>query len=156
MMTVSTLSSHEVFQFFRPEQVEKLSDNAEEVSFKAGQFVYRKGEKAKHLFAVIAGQVALRLPRKDGVSLLIEEVTEGSLFGSCACFQLDEYSLTAQCTEDSRLLSINSATLKTLMDQDLTMGYAVQTLISRTYFQRYLETMKKLQAIVQAIPLEAA
>ena len=155
-MTAQPLSSHEVFRFFRPEQVEAISDNAEEISFRAGQFVYRKGDEAEYMFTVLKGQVALRLPRRDGVSLLIEEVTEGALFGSCACFQLEEYSLSAQCTEDSKLLSINSNTLKTLMDQDLTMGYAVQTLISRTYFQRYLETMKKLQAIVQAIPLEAA
>jgi len=155
-MTAQPLSSHEVFQFLRPDQVEIISNNAEEVSFKAGQFVYRQGDKPEHVFAVLRGQVALRLPRKGGVSLLIEEVTEGSLFGSCICFQLDAYSLSAQCTEDSELLSINSATLKTLMDQDLTMGYTVQTLISRTYFQRYVETMKKLQAIVQVIPLEAA
>ena len=154
-MTAEPLSSHEVFQFLRPEQVEAISNNAEEISFKAGQFVYRQGDKAEHVFAVLEGQVALRLPRKGGVSLLIEEVTKGALFGSCICLQLAEYSLSAQCTEDSKLLSINSATLMTLMDQDLTMGYAVQTLISRTYFQRYVDTMKKLQAIVQAIPLEA-
>ncbi|MCP4900326.1 MAG: cyclic nucleotide-binding domain-containing protein [bacterium] len=154
-MTTEPLSSHEVFQFLRPDQVETISDNAEEVSFKAGQFVYRQGDKADHAFAVLKGQVALRLPRKDGVSLLIEEVTKGALFGSCICFQLSEYSVTAQCTEDSNLLSINAGTLKALMDEDLTMGYAVQTLISRTYFMRYLETMKKLQAIVQAMPFDA-
>jgi CRP-like cAMP-binding protein len=153
-MTAEPLTSYEVFQFLRPEQMKTISDNAEEISFKAGQFVYRQGDKADHVFAVLTGQVALRLPRKDRVSLLIEEVTEGDLFGSCICFQLSEYSLSAQCTVDSSLLSINADTLRRLMDQDLAMGYAVQTLISRTYFQRYVETMKKLQAIVQAIPLE--
>ena len=155
-MKVEPLSSHDVFRFLRPEQVEAISDNAEEICLKAGQSVYRQGDSADHIFAVVEGQVALRLPREDGVSLLIEEITEGALFGSCVCFELDTYSLSAQCTEDSKLLSISSATLKNLMDQDLTMGYAVQTLISRTYFQRYVETMKKLQAIVQAIPLAAA
>jgi hypothetical protein len=35
------------------------------------------------------------------------------------------------------------------------MGYATQTLISQVYFKRYIDTMKKLQAVVHAIPLEA-
>ena len=32
--------------------------------------------------------------------------------------------------------------------------YAIQQLISRVYFKRYLETAHKLQAVVQAMPLE--
>ena len=88
------------------------------------------------------------------MSLLIDEVTGGAIFGSCLCFQIDTYTLTAQCTEDSRILKIKASTLKRLMDDDLVMGYAIQTMISRVYFKRYVDTMHKLQAIVQSIPLE--
>ena len=42
------------------------------------------------------------------------------------------------------------------MDQDLLMGYTIQTQISRIYFNRYIETMKKLQSIVMNLPLETA
>ncbi len=45
--------------------------------------------------------------------------------------------------------------LKKQLDDDPAMGYAVQTLISRIYFKRYLDTAQKLQAIVQAMPIEA-
>ena len=41
------------------------------------------------------------------------------------------------------------------MDEDLMMGYALQTRISEIYFNRYIETMKKLQAIVMNIPIES-
>jgi CRP-like cAMP-binding protein len=149
------LSSHDVFKLLHPEQVDAISEAVEEVSFKAGDTVYRQGEKADYLYAVLEGQVALRLPREGGVSIHIEELTEGALFGSCVCFSLEEYALMAQCTEDAKLLKIHAQTLKEVMDQDLTMGYAIQSHISQVYFKRYLETMKKLQAIVQAIPLEA-
>jgi len=43
-----------------------------------------------------------------------------------------------------RNLKIKARTLKKLMDADLVMGYAVQTLISRVYFKRYVETMGRL------------
>ena len=49
----------------------------------------------------------------------------------------------------------DAATLKELMDTDLVMGYAIQTKISRIYFNRYLDTMKKLQSIVMNLPVEA-
>ena len=53
-----------------------------------------------------------------------------------------------------KLLKIKASTLKKLMDDDLVMGYAVQTAISQIYFKRYIETMNKLQAIVMNIPIE--
>jgi hypothetical protein len=40
------------------------------------------------------------------------------------------------------------------MDGDLLMGYTIQTQISRIYFNRYIDTMKKLQSIVLSLPLE--
>ena len=39
------------------------------------------------------------------------------------------------------------------MDKDLMMGYALQMRISKVYFERYIETMQKLQAIVMNIPI---
>ncbi len=155
-MQTAQLESHEIFQLLRPEQMNVLSTAAEEVSFQAGETVFLRGEPADDFFAVIEGRVALRMLQPDGVRVPIDEVAEGAIFGSCICFQIDFYSLTAQCTEDSRILKIKASTLKKLMDDDLVMGYAIQTMISRVYFKRYIDTMRKLQAIVQSIPLESA
>jgi CRP-like cAMP-binding protein len=153
-MQVAQLEGHEIFQRLRPEQMSILSSAAEEVSCRTGDTVFHRGERADDFFVVLEGQVALRMVRPDGVSVLIDELTGGAVFGSCVCFQIDAYTLTARCTEDSRILKIKAATLKKLMDDDLVMGYAIQTMISRVYFKRYVDTMRKLQAIVQSIPLE--
>ena len=155
-MIPDRLDKHEVFQFLRPDQVRAISDVAEVVEFAAGDTIYQRGAKADHFYVVLDGQVSLRLPGKSGVSIQIDELTEGAVFGSCICFQLVDYSLQAQCTRDSKVLKIESATLKELMDQDLLMGYTIQTQISRIYFNRYIETMKKLQSIVMNLPLETA
>ncbi len=155
VVSAAHLGSHEIFGLLRPDQMKVISEAAEEITYKAGDIVFRRGEPSADFFAVLEGQVALRLPRPDGVSVLIDEVTEGAIFGSCVCFQIDSYTLSATCSEDSRILKIKAATLKKLMDDDPIMGYAIQTLVSRVYFKRYVETMHKLQSIVQSIPLEA-
>ncbi|MCW8985634.1 MAG: cyclic nucleotide-binding domain-containing protein [Thermoanaerobaculales bacterium] len=153
-MVHERLVGQEVFQFLRPEQMKAISDVAEVVEFGAGDTVYEKGSRADHFYVVLDGQVSLRLPGPSGVSIQIDELTKGAMFGSCVCFQLIDYSLNAQCTSASKLLKIESATLKELMDGDLLMGYTIQTQISRIYFNRYIDTMKKLQSIVLSLPLE--
>ena len=153
-MKLERLEGQEVFQFLRPEQMKAISDVAEVVEFGAGETIYEMGARADHFYVVLDGQVSLRLPGQSGVSVQIDELTKGAMFGSCICFQLINYSLNAQCTSNSRLLKIESATLKELMDDDLLMGYTIQTQISRIYFNRYIDTMKKLQSIVLNLPLE--
>ncbi len=155
-MIPDRLDKHEVFQFLRPDQLRAISDVAAVKEYQAGETIYELGAKADHFYVVLEGQVSLRLPGQSGVSIQIDELTEGAVFGSCVCFQFVEYSLNAQCTRDSKLLKIESATLKELMDEDLLMGYTIQTQISRIYFNRYIETMKKLQLIVMNLPLETA
>lgn len=153
-MIPDRLDKNEVFQFLRPDQLTAISNVAEVVEYRAGDTIYERGARADHFFVVLDGQVSLRLPGQSGVSIQIDELTKGAIFGSCVCFQLVDYSLRAQCTRPSKVLKIESATLKELMDQDLLMGYAIQTQISRIYFNRYIETMKKLQSIVMNLPLE--
>jgi len=104
-MIPDRLDKHEVFRFLRPDQVRAISDVAEVVEYQAGETIYEKGSKADHFYVVLDGQVSLRLPGQSGVSIQIDELTEG-VFGSCICFQLVEYSLNAQCTCDSKLLKI--------------------------------------------------
>jgi CRP-like cAMP-binding protein len=153
-MAIERLDRNEVFQFLRPDQMKKISEVAEEVSYAGGETIYEMGTRADYFYIVLEGQVSLRLPGYRGVSIQIDELTTGAIFGSCVCFQLANYSLNAQSTSDSRLLKISSTTLKEMMDQDLVLGYTIQTQISRIYFQRYIETMNKLQSIVMNLPLE--
>jgi CRP-like cAMP-binding protein len=132
-----------------------ISEAARVLEYRPGDTIYRKGEPATYFYVVLDGQVSLRLPGKAGISIQVDELSRGAMFGSCVCFQFPDYSLTAQCSTDARVLQLDAATLKELMDQDLVMGYAIQTQISRIYFNRYLDTMKKLQAIVMNLPIES-
>ena len=100
-------------------------------------------------------KVALHLPGKGGVNVLIEELTKGAMFGSCVCVQRGSYALTARCTKDSVLLKVRSDVLKKLMEKDLKMGFPLQSRLSQIYFNRYIDTMQKLQAIVMNIPIES-
>jgi CRP-like cAMP-binding protein len=89
-------------------------------------------------------------------SLLIDDLGPGSMFGSCVSLAIGTYSLTAQCTQDGQVLKVKTSALKNLLDGDPRMGYELQSRISEIYFRRYVDAMKKLQAIVMNIPLDVA
>ncbi|MBI4669208.1 MAG: Crp/Fnr family transcriptional regulator [Elusimicrobia bacterium] len=152
-MPVAKLEKEEIFKFLRPEQVNRLSSVSQVIAFKAGDTVYHRGAKASSFYIVLKGQVALRLPVKEGASIPIDELTAGNMFGGCVSFAMDSYTLSAQCTEDSKLLKIEAAALKKLMDDDPLLGYNIQSKISEIYFKRYVQTMEKLQAIIMNMPL---
>ena len=155
-MAKERLNSEEIFSFLRPDQVNALSRAAQAVDLKAGETIYERGAPATHFYVVLGGEVALRLPGKPGVSLLIDELGPGSMFGSCVSLEMKAYTLTAQCEQDCQLLKVEASALKALLGGDPRMGYAVQSRISEIYFGRYVETMKKLQAIVMNIPIDVA
>ncbi len=149
------LTAQQVFGFLRPDQIHAISETADKVRYAAGDTIYERGAKAEHFFTVLSGEVTLRLPGKQGVSITIDQLTKGAMFGSCICFHRDSYALTAQCTDDAELLKIRGSVLDDLMNDDRTMGYALLSRISEIYYGRYIETMKKLQAIVMNIPIES-
>ena len=154
-MATDRLAGHDIFDMLRPDQMRTLSDVATQIKLERGETVFRKGEMAEFVYVVLEGQVALRAPGREGMSLMVDEARKGDFFGSCVCLQMDAYSLDARCVSNASLLKIEAATLKKLLQQDPVMGFAVQQLISRVYFKRYMETARKLQAVVQAIPVEA-
>lgn len=148
------LQAQEVFSYLRSDQVNAISNAADVIQLQAGDTVYYRGARAEQMYVVLKGEVSLRLPGKRGLTIPIDAARPGDIFGSCVCFDMDRYTTTAQCTQDSQLLRIDAMILRDLMDDDLPMGYAIQRKISNVYFKRYLETMQKLQGIVMNIPLE--
>ena len=153
-MANEQLGVQDVFRFLRPDQVNAISKASVTASYKAGEVVYTKEAKAKYIFIVLGGQVALRFPSGGGVILLIDQLGPGAMFGSSSSFDLDTYMLTAQCLFDCRILRIETAALRRLMDEDPRMGYVIQMRISEIFFKRYVDAMQKLQAIVTKLPLE--
>ena len=155
MAAEERLKSQEVFSFLLPKQVDSISNAAQAIRYKEGDTVYSQGERAEFIYVVLEGEVMLRLPGKGGLSVPIDVATAGTMFGSCMCFDIESYSTTAQCTQDSKLLKIEAVALSDLMDEDLRMGYAMQRRLSQIYFNRYLNTMRKLQTVAMSLPVEA-
>jgi CRP-like cAMP-binding protein len=153
--TEETLKSQDVFGLMRPDQVDAISNVSKTIELKTGENVYRHGQQADWIYVVLSGEVTLRLPGKGDVAVPIDQVRRGSMFGACMCYDRATYSTTAQCTEDTRVMQIDAKALLKLMNEDPVIGFGIQRRMAGVYFQRYNDTMRKLQSIVMNLPIEA-
>jgi CRP-like cAMP-binding protein len=160
MATAQSLPHHifgtHLFGFLKPEQREVIKKAAIVTAFEDEEVIYSKGNQATYLYVVLDGEVALRLPGPQGVSILIEQLGPSEMFGLNATFDLGSYGVTAQAVGVTRVVKIETAVLQQIMENDVQVGYNIQKRISELYYKRYVAAARRLQAIVTAIPLEPA
>jgi len=150
-MAIEKKHEQHVFEFLDPEQIDALSSAIEVIELEAGAVIYGKGCEAEYFYVVLEGGVALRLPGRGSATILIEELAEGSMFGSFFSRALGSYFCTAQCMKDTKLLRIDNTSLNKIFEDDPHLGYAIHSRISQYFFKRYLDSMKKFQSIVMSI-----
>lgn len=154
MAELERVIGHEIFRQFRAEQISAISAASEVIKFKAGDIIYRRGQQADSVYVVIEGQVALRIPGSEAMGLAIDICDRGDLFGTSVFFDMGQYALNAECVEDSEILRIDFPVLKDIIERNRLAGLAIQTQIAKVYYNRYINTMQKLQAVVMSIPLD--
>jgi CRP-like cAMP-binding protein len=155
-MVVAELGRHELFELLNPKEMEGLSNVSGVVKLREGQRICREGAPASHLFVLLSGRAELRRPAGEGLGLLVDVVTAGSIVGVSALMGTERYLLDAKCMEDSEVLKVEARVLRRILDENPLVGYAIQRRISQIFFQRYVEAMERLQTVAQAIPLSRA
>ncbi|HRP28177.1 MAG TPA: cyclic nucleotide-binding domain-containing protein [Burkholderiaceae bacterium] len=90
---------------------------------KAGEILFRKGDKADHLYFLVDGKIAL-----EEIGAFIEP---GTMFGVIAFFAPDNRrTLTARCTTKCTVLTIDESTLKQLYYQNPEFGFELMAQVA--------------------------
>jgi CRP/FNR family cyclic AMP-dependent transcriptional regulator len=100
--------------------VSDLSNSSVILDFRRRRFVYRAGEPADCLYAIINGRVKLcRIETDTSREAVIDILPEGSLFGESALYSTaGQRANSAVAYENSRLLRIHVADFKRGMAED--------------------------------------
>jgi CRP/FNR family cyclic AMP-dependent transcriptional regulator len=98
----------------------ELANSSVVLDFRRRRFVYRLGEPADCLYAIIDGRVKLcRIESETGREAVIDILPEGSLFGESALYSAaGQRANSAIAYENSRLLRIHVADFKRGMAED--------------------------------------
>ena len=159
MVEVNEMKKLEVFNIFSEKQLEKLSKITEKKIFEKGALVYQRGYRADRFYLVTKGLVGLnKLVPGEKIRISFEHREKGELFGTACFLELQKYTLTAVCLQDSEVMSIDADKFFKLCQSDPELGYKFLKKVVQIYFERYqaaigqIHEMIKTPTITTALP----
>lgn len=94
--------------------------------YRAGEVIFKKGERADCLFVVQEGRVELLLANDLGEEERLTVVTSGQLFGETGLFLAERQRIAeARALDDARVLTIDDKTVISRMHQDPGLSFRV-------------------------------
>jgi CRP/FNR family transcriptional regulator, cyclic AMP receptor protein len=127
MVAIELLAENSFFKVFSEEQLKKMSEIAEELSYRAGAQVYKKGDQAGFFYLVEAGKIILIMdvnvgPMKPPMQVTVDFVTRGEVMGWSSVVEPYVYTLGARCIENSRLIAFNAVKLRDFIQSEPSLG----------------------------------
>jgi len=162
------------FKFFSdvaPDALEMIAQKGEVLELEPEEVIFHYKEPAEHFYGLLKGEVDLSIVFTDSVlktdieyeesiqaSLVEEEkwivvdtVYPGQVFGWASLVGPGHRTVTAQCTEASRVIAIPAADLKTMLADDHSLGYMIMTKLSNIISNRLkVRTDKLIETWVEA------
>ena len=134
------------FQALSPEHLQKITEMAHLRNIKAGEILFREGDKEDYLYIVIDGRVALDIfiPHRGKVRLFTAEPWD--LFGwSSVTPTSHQRTAGAVAVTDSLIVGIDSARLRDTCEEDHDFGYLVMRRLMHIVASRLM--VSRLQLI---------
>jgi CRP-like cAMP-binding protein len=107
-----TLRSAIFFKSLPPPIFERLVSNGRVVEIEPEQTLFRSGDPAEAMFAVLRGLVKLSITGRDGTEAIVEIFHVGTSFAEALAFRRDNYPVTATALVPSRVFVVPNQTIQ--------------------------------------------
>lgn len=152
MSVAKMLKGHELFRSLSFEEVERISRFSGLKDFGEGDLVFESGRQGSHFFVLQEGGVVLRIPAAaHEASLMVGHIENGEVFGLAPLLAAGRHTTSAHCTTASRVLAIEAAPIRALLEENCLIGMHIMGALARAYFSRYIEALVRVQRVVNEI-----
>ena len=126
------------------EQLELIAGCATNVRVRAGEYLFREGDRADLFYAIRHGSVALELhvPARDDVT--IDTLHDSEVVGWSWLFPPYRWEFDGRAREDTALISFDGACLRGKCDADHDLGYELMKHFARVITERLQATRLRL------------
>ena len=145
MVTIDLLKKNRFFNVFSDEQLKQLAEIAEEVSYRAGAQIYKKGEPAGCFYLVEEGKIILIMdvnvgPMKPPMQVTVDFVASGEVMGWSAVVEPNVYTLGARCIENSKIIAFNAVKMRELIQGEASLGLKFMQATAKVIASRLTHT----------------
>ncbi|HID86650.1 MAG TPA: cyclic nucleotide-binding domain-containing protein, partial [Anaerolineae bacterium] len=154
MISIRALRKSPIFEDLTDDELERIASLCREEVYEAGTIIHEEGTPAEDLYIVQDGEVVLELelelhPYASPRRTTIEVVTKGEAFGWSSLVEPHVRTLSAKCTERTRLIVLRGSELMDLFESEPHIGYKVMAAISKLVGSRLRDTRQKLMSFLR-------
>jgi CRP/FNR family transcriptional regulator, cyclic AMP receptor protein len=120
------LKAVELFIGLNDEQLQRLIDISQEMTFKAGELIFNQGSEGDTLYLIRHGQVEISVENEVGESRSQVYLGQGQIFGEMALIDYGRRSATVRSITNGTIVDvIDRDAFYQLCDDDNAIGYIV-------------------------------
>jgi len=130
------LAQHQFLSGLKPEWIEQIAAITESATYHAKDHIFHTGESADRLFLVRDGLVSLELYEPSRGAILLDSLGANKPLGWSWLVPPYKWTFDAQARVLTRVLEVDAAGLRALMEQDCGLGYALLLRFTTLFAQR--------------------
>jgi CRP-like cAMP-binding protein len=138
------LGEHPFFAGLPPRHLALLNGCAENVVFKAGEYLFREGQTADRIYVLRHGRVGLEVAPPAGPPITVETLSEGEVLGWSWLFPPYRAHFDARALTLVRAVALDGQCLRVKCEEDTTLGYEVARRFSGIVVRRLESTRLQL------------
>jgi CRP/FNR family transcriptional regulator, cyclic AMP receptor protein len=112
---VDLLDGLDLFTSLSDAEIEDLAGKVREVTWEAGEIVFREGDPGDSCYVIHSGRVKLMRRLVDGQPIALAQVGDGAMVGELALFASDRRSATMQTVEQTTAVAISREDLMAIL-----------------------------------------
>ncbi len=117
------LSEHKFFNTFSPEHIALIAGCAENVVFRPGEYLFRQGQPADHLYLIREGLVSLELSAAGKGTVVLTTAGRGEVVGWSWIVAPHRWRYSGKATKVTRAISLRGDCIKGKCEKDYELGY---------------------------------
>ncbi len=127
----SLLQSVPLFEKLHEDERALLANQLDEVSFRAGQLIFKRGDPGGSIFIVASGEVEIFVEDNTGQRIVFETAKGGDFFGELSLLDGDPRSASSLAISDTKALRVDREDLQMLFTRHPSAAMDVLAVMGR-------------------------
>ena len=147
-MDPAILRETAIFKDLDDTELEQVAEICHEMTFPAGEFIFREGDPGNRLYLVLEGKVRISRTIPGSGEEALSVLKPGACFGEMAVFDRSQRSTDAIADVTCKLATINRPEFEMLLDFHRELAYNVLWAVVRLLNARLRSTNESLRAFL--------
>jgi len=138
---IQMAKAYRVLSDLEPKHLKKLLPLAHEASFKAGEIIFREGDRSRNLHLIVSGEIAL-----ETAGTRVQTLHTGEAMGWSALMAGSRTHFQARAITPVATVAFSGDSLQAACDQDPEIGYALMKNLLELVTERLDATRMQMAA----------